>query len=184
MPIIDKIEETHSNEVNNPYDACTVKCMSIDQPELNTFLENEDKNTIIWDPIDNFIKEINSTYNCKINVKNSFLDKYWFCTYDQHDNQEYHCHISIPELINNVVYHPTFSGIYILNDENKSSSIVFKSNVVPIGHTVDPFVFDTGKIDDIKEGVVLIFPKSLDHMVKKCIKPGRRTIAFNIFSSL
>ena len=185
MPIIDKLEQSNGDDLKNHYVNCDVKYISIRcSDKINSFLEQEDIKKIIWDPIDNFIKEINSTYNCKIKVLNSIIKAYWFCTYDQHDNQEYHRHNSMPELINNVVYHPTFSGIYILNDENKSSSIVFKSHTVPIGHTVNPYMFDTSENDDIKEGVVLIFPKCLDHMVKKCIKPGRRTIAFNIYSSL
>jgi hypothetical protein len=185
MPIIDKLEQTNRDKLKNKFDNCTVKYMSIKSGnKINSFLEREDINRIIWNPIDNFIKEINSTYNCKINVKDSIINNYWFNTYDVHDHQEFHCHNGIPIVRNCKMYHPTFSGVYILNDENKSSSIVFKTSITPFEHTIEPYTFDTRDNNDIKEGAVIIFPNCLEHMVKKCIKPGRRTIAFNIFSML
>jgi len=71
MPIIDKIEQTHSNKTKqNPFSVgCSIKNISFLYPELNTFLEKEDINTIIWNPIDNFIKDINSQYQCKNRCK-------------------------------------------------------------------------------------------------------------------
>ena len=152
---------------------------------MNTFLENEDINTIIWNPINNFIKDINSHYQSKIDVKESILDNYWFCTYDENDNQELHDHYDHVKYIDGIEYHTTFSGIYILNDDNESSSIVFRSPLhQPFYKLKAHHHLDTGTIDDIGEGTVLIFPSQLSHMVRQCKKPGRRTIAFNIFSSL
>ena len=188
MPIIDKIEQTHPTKTKqNPYSQfdCSIKNISILHPELNTFLEKEDINTIIWNPIDNFIKDINSQYQCKIDLNDSYLDHYWFCTYDKNDNQELHDHYDHVRYKNGIEYHTTFSGIYILNDDNESSSIVFRSpQGEPFHNTKLCYEFNTGTIDDIGEGTVLIFPCHLLHMVRKSIKPGRRTIAFNIFSSL
>ena len=186
MPIIDKIEQTHPFDLTNPFSPLEKsKYISILHPELNTFLENEDINTIIWNPIDNFIKDINSQYQCKINLKESMLDHYWFCTFDKNDNQELHDQYDHIKIIDNIEYNPTFSGIYILNDDNESSSVFFRSGVhQPFSKSLDTFYFDTATSDDIEEGTVLIFPSQLSHMVKKNIKPGRRTIAFNIFSTL
>ena len=188
MPIIDKIEQTHPNKTKqNPFSksGCSIKNISILHSELNTFLEKDDINTIIWNPIDNFIKDINSQYQCKIDVKDSIIDHYWFCTYDKHDNQELHDHYDHVRHINGIEYHTTFSGIYILNDDNESSSIIFRSPLhQPFDKLRSNYHLDTGTIDDIGEGTVLIFPCQLSHMVRKTIKPGRRTIAFNIFSSL
>jgi len=168
IPIIDKIEQRHPNKT-----------------KLNTFLENEDINTIIWNPIDNFIKDINSQYQCKIDINDSFVSGYWCNTYDKNDNQGLHNHYDHVKYKNGIEYHTTFSGIYILNDDNESSSIVFRSPLhQPFYKLRENFQFDTGTIDDIGEGTVLIFPCQLSHMVKKTIKPGRRTIAFNIYSSL
>tara|TARA_B110000285_G_scaffold203804_1_gene240255 strand:- start:316 stop:957 length:642 start_codon:yes stop_codon:yes gene_type:complete len=186
MPIIDKIEQDNPNEVKNPFDACTVKCMSITSgPKINNFLEPSDMTKIIWNPLDNFIKEINSKYQYKISVKESFVSGYWFNTYDKYDNQDLHCHIEHKRIKNGVIYHAIFSGVYILNDENESSSLLFRSSrEQPFTDPTIEYTFDTGKTSDIKEGTVMIFPVQLLHMVRNCIKPGRRTIAFNIFSSL
>ena len=187
MPIIDKIEQTpHPIDLTNPFSALDKsKYISYTHPELNTFLENEDINTIIWNPINNFIKDINSHYQSKIDVKESILDNYWFCTYDENDNQELHDHYDHVKYIDGIEYHTTFSGIYILNDDNESSSIVFRSPLhQPFYKLKAHHHLDTGTIDDIGEGTVLIFPSQLSHMVRQCKKPGRRTIAFNIFSSL
>jgi len=107
------------------------------------------------------------------------------CTYDKHDNQELHDHYDHVKHINGIEYDPTFSGIYILNDDNESSPIVFRSRQgEPFHNTKLLYEFYTRYIDDIGEGTVLIFPCHLLHMVRKSIKPGRRIIAFNIFSSL
>ena len=187
MPIIDKIEQTpHPIDLTNPFSALDKsKYISYTHPELNTFLENEDINTIIWNPINNFIKDINSHYQYKIDVKKSFIDHYWCNTYDENDDQELHDHYDHVKYIDDMEYNPTFSGIYIINDDNESSSIVFRSpQGEPFHHTKLRYEFNTRKIDDIGEGTVLIFPCHLLHMVRKSIKPGRRTIAFNIFSSL
>ena len=185
MPIIDKIEQTHPNDLTNPFYACNIKSVSIIHTGLNTFLENEDINTIIWNPINNFIKDINSHYQYKIDVKKSFIDHYWCNTYDENDDQELHDHYDHVKYIDGIEYHTTFSGIYILNDDNESSSIVFRSPLhQPFYKLKAHHHLDTGTIDDIGEGTVLIFPSQLSHMVRQCKKPGRRTIAFNIFSSL
>ena len=187
MPIIDKIEQTpHPIDLTNPFSALDKsKYISYTHPELNTFLENEDINTIIWNPINNFIKDINSHYQYKIDVKKSFIDHYWCNTYDENDDQELHDHYDHVKYIDHIEYNPTFSGIYIINDDNESSSIVFRSpQGEPFHNTKLCYEFNTGTIDDIGEGTVLIFPYQLSHMVRKSIKPGRRTIAFNIFSSL
>ena len=186
MPIIDKIEQTHPDDLTNPFSALEKsKNISIYHSELNTFLEKDDINTIIWNPIDTFIKDINSQYQCKIDVKDSIIDHYWCNTYDKNDDQELHDHYAHVKYIDDIEYNPTFSGIYIINDDNESSSITFRSPLhQPFHNTKLRFEFDTRKIDDIGEGTVLIFPCHLLHMVRKSIKPGRRTIAFNIFSSL
>jgi hypothetical protein len=186
MPIIDQIEQDNQNDVKNLFDACTVKCMSIRSGDkINSFLEPSDITRIIWNPLDNFMNEINTNYQRKISVKESFVKDYWFNTYDKHDHQELHYHNSHQTIKNGVQYHAIFSGVYILNDENESSSLLFRgSTSQPFADIMEEFTFDTAKVSDIKEGTVMIFPSQLLHMVRKCIKPGRRTIAFNVYSSL
>lgn len=185
MPILDKIEST--NTLENPYSLCTIKNISISNRSVNTFLDNEDINEIVWKPMDNFINEINSKYTHKISVNKSILYQYWFNTYDKHDFQEYHNHIDNIGKYSNAGLYPTLSGIYILNDDNEKSSIVFKTAYNEFKPFIKPFesvTLDTSRIEDIHEGTVLLFPSSMEHMVKKCVIPGRRTIAFNIWSEL
>jgi len=182
MPIIDKIERDHPEDLKNPYkDYCDVEFMSMDPEHKHKFLESDDITKIIWNPIDNFLKKMKSVTH----IKESQLKNYWFNTYKYGDYQELHNHHDTPYVLNGKTYHPTFSGIYILNDENETSSIVFRNNAVSTLYDIyDAIVFNTANYNDIKEGTVIIFPHHLYHMVKKCTKPGRRTIAFNIFSDL
>jgi hypothetical protein len=180
MPIMDEIERT--NTCKNPFPYSSINNITIDE-KCNNFIDSKDLEKIVWTPIDNFINEINSKYNFKINVTDSFIEAYWFNTYTTNDYQEYHSH---NEHRKNS-YYPIFSGIYIINDDNEKSSVVFKlpdSVIFPFTELGMGFHFDTGDISDIKEGSVMIFSSQLEHMVKKCIKPGRRTIAFNVFSKL
>ena len=46
----------------------------------------------------------------------------------------------------------------------------------------EPLNLDTSNIDSISEGTVIVFPCGLTHMVKPCLKPGRVTIAFNVYA--
>jgi len=185
MPIINEIERCKDTPLKNPFNLCDINVTSF--AGKNTFLSSNDIDKIIWKPLDNYIEEINSNYQRKIQVKQSVLYDYWFNTYKMGDFQEFHDHHGGREIINNEYHYPTFSGIYILNDDTKTSSIMFKTpNTLPIpfSELINPHYFYTNKESDIKEGSVIIFPSQLEHMVKKCIKPGRRTIAFNIYSQL
>ena len=185
MPIIDEIEKRNDVSLKNPFEFCDVSSISFGKNI--DFLSSDDKHKIVWGPLDNFIKEINSKYQQKIEVKKSIIHAYWFSTYQSGDFQEFHDHTGHRELMNDEYYCPMFSGIYILNDDNESSSIMFKtpgSIPIPFSVKTNSHNFYTNKESDIKEGSVLIFPCQLEHMVKKCIKPGRRTIAFNVYSQL
>lgn len=180
MPLMDEIEL--KNNCKNNFLRCSIKSISFDE-KCNTFIDSEDLEKIVWTPIDNFISEINSKYNFKIDVTDSFIEAYWFNTYTANDYQEYHCHNAHPK----GSYYPMFSGIYIINDDNEKSSVSFKipeAFLTPFTELGMGFYFDTENISDIKEGSVMIFSSQLEHMVRKCIKPGRRTIAFNVFSKL
>lgn len=187
MPIIDKIEE--ENKLDNPYKGCTIKNISIKNTNINTFIDTEDWNEIVWKPLENFFAEINNTYehSFKLNATTSIISGYWFNTYDKDDFQEYHNHVyDIMSQAESSTY-PTLSGIYILNDENEKSSIMFRTSNNEYTPFIRPFellTFDTSKKDEIGEGTVLLFPIGMEHMVKKCVIPGRRTIAFNIWSRL
>jgi hypothetical protein len=183
--IISKIKEyENSTKDKNPYSACNVNTsinFKID------FLDNDDINRIIWKSIDKMIEEINSKYDFKIHTKNSVLTSHWYNIYDKDDFQEQHYHMTDLFIINGTKYYPTFSGIYILHDNNVNSSVIFKQNedLPPFRPFFDTSysTFDTSKIKDIKEGSVILFDSKLQHLVKPCQVPGRVTIAFNVHSS-
>jgi hypothetical protein len=185
MPIIDEIE--NSTKFQNPFEYCELKRISYNNESVNSFISNEDMYEIMWKPMNNFIREINSVYCDKIDIKESTIRRYWFNTYDKGEFQEFHNHKDTPILHNGRYMYPSISGIYILNDKHEQSSIVFKNmstEPVPFYKPFSEQILDTSDIQDIGEGTVLLFPFTMEHMVKKCVIPGRRTIAFNIFSNL
>uniref|UniRef100_A0A6C0JWC4 Prolyl 4-hydroxylase alpha subunit Fe(2+) 2OG dioxygenase domain-containing protein n=1 Tax=viral metagenome TaxID=1070528 RepID=A0A6C0JWC4_9ZZZZ len=154
----------------------------------NTFLDNEDIKQIIWDKIDDMIYQINKSDGIhKILPSHSILKEYWLNYYSYCNDQsfqEIHNHLINPMIIKDETYYPSFSGIYILHDENDVSNTVFQSPSsiqLPFFPYFKRFVVDTGDYQDVKEGSVIIFPSTLEHLVKPCIKK-RITLAFNVFS--
>lgn len=143
---------------------------------------------LIWNPLDNAIREHNSDLN-KPNIifNDSILDESWYTLYKEGGSFNYHNHDDkLAKNINGKYYYPSFSVIYILKDENKHNATTFTEHS-PYSSSVHPFhyqhSFDTSKNKDIKEGCVLIFPSSLYHCVNQVTIPGRITIAMNICSS-
>jgi|SRR5210317_189543 hypothetical protein len=144
------------------------------------FLDEDDYNKLVWNPIDRMIEESGGD----LYLGESFIQSYWYNKYDVNDFQEKHEHSAYPIEINDKLYHPSLSIIYILNDENKNASTLFvDKNPVPFGPSLKFASFDTSKVKEIKEGTVIIFSSRLEHMVKPIKVGGRITIAFNIFSS-
>ena len=84
-----------------------------------------------------------------------------------------------------------------MKDENKDSRIIFHGNrLLPFyGENVN---FDTSKLtdsemedvnkqmqmDNMGEGTVIVFPSTLTHMVKPSLKPGRVTVAVNVYADI
>lgn len=186
MPIISEISK-NEGVIKHSFSFCKMKS-SIHDKKVNNFLENEDIKEIVWDSIDNMINEVNSQYDYKISPINSILDGYWFNIYETGDFQEQHTHIYTDKINNGETYSSSFSLVYILNDENIENSIVFINGNngtirLPYKSSASEYNLNTGEYDDIKEGTVIIFPSTLPHLVKPCIKSGRITLAFNIFST-
>ena len=104
-------------------------------------------------------------------------------TYYEKDNfQESHNHVGPCVEKDGRLLHASFSIIYILHDENDKSSVMFKkAGPMPFKGLDENVIIDTS-YSSIGEGSVIIFPSNLDHYVKPCLKTGRVTIAFNIYS--
>jgi hypothetical protein len=181
------ILEQNSKIKNNPFGFCkfnTSFCTDSKMKHINNFLHEEKlTDNVIWKPLFKMLDKYNSFNLKQIIPTNSIIESSWWNVYEGGEFQEIHSHVSNPIFYQNKDYFPTFSIIYIMNDENEKSSIAFKSGYPnPFMPTLDDYHFDTSTQEDIKEGTVLIFSSILGHLVKPCIKPGRVTIAYNIYS--
>lgn len=184
LPVINNIK--NATELKNPFVSCRLTTNFNYENTMDRFLSDDQINNIVWKPIDNMIKEINEIYNFKIFTKDSIVQTYWFNYYEKGDFQEAHSHRNVPIRINNKTYHPSFSMIYVINDENDESSTTFTGftdSFPPFSPSHISPVFKTSSIDDIKEGSVIIFPSSLYHHVDPIKIGGRITLAFNIYST-
>jgi len=141
---------------------------------------------IIWNPINNAIKQINIQRSQNpINITHSIISTAWYTEYDEGGSFDYHTHLNHSVYTDNKIYIPSFSIIYILNDENKCNATTFMNPTSMYVSTEElhECKFKTGDINEIKEGTVLIFPSSLYHCVQNVKIPGRITIAINVYSS-
>jgi len=181
LPIIRKNEEKTKN--NKPFTACNFNTSIFTG---TNFLDPNDKDffqKVVWNPISDFMSEVEKKCGFTINVVSSFVHNYWYNVYDVGDFQEQHDHAYMTENVKGENYHPAFCLIYILHDENHDNKTVFVSeNNVPFRPIFVQERFDTSDIKDIKEGTVLIFSPHLAHLVKPVNFAGRTTIAFNVFS--
>ena len=186
LPII---LENSNKTTNNPFDSCKLNTsLYLNNPEKfvteNNFLTDQKiLNSIVFRNIDNMLNKYN------ILDKNTEVDfilkNCWWNVYGENEYQEEHNHYAEPIIADNKIYYPSLSLVYILHDENEKSSLIFKRfGTVPLRPpSEDECLLKTEDIKEIKEGTVLIFPCSLRHLVKPCIKPGRVTIAYNIYTS-
>jgi|SRR6056300_211421 hypothetical protein len=133
-------------------------------------------------------QEMLKIYNSRANTDNIKIDAFrvsyaWYTKYKTNGRFTMHKHnYGDVTFLNGRSFKPTFSVIYILNDENKSNSTAF---FVPHGYLPSiagqsDYWYETGYNSEIGEGSILIFPTSLYHEVYPSIKPGRITISYNI----
>jgi len=189
LPTIYKIKENELNGDHNPFELCSLVSSLYNKDHdktnhINMFLHDPSiVDKVVWNTVDKCLKHLRE--KCMIEVpvpQNSILSEAWFNIYNKGDHQEMHDHISVPIKHNNRMYYTTYSLIYILKDESEESSVVFREclNKDLMGYK-QVEIFDTSKVPDIKEGTVLVFPSNLLHTVTPCIKPGRITIAYNVY---
>ena len=176
VPIIHNL--ITENNYDNPFKKdCT---MTTNFSKKTDFLDHEMKDKIIG----KYLQEMISETNCfnSIKISDAKITEYWFNVYEKGDFQEMHQHRGLPSIIDGKRYDTTFSIIYILNSDEEENSTVFKltDTAIPFHPLMHPFEVDTSKIDEIKEGTLLIFSNQLEHGVRPIKKSGRITIAFNL----
>tara|TARA_B100000405_G_scaffold13983_2_gene11634 strand:+ start:3183 stop:3854 length:672 start_codon:yes stop_codon:yes gene_type:complete len=134
-------------------------------------------------PINHLLSQLSELYPFKI--EDLFIKDWWWNFYDRGHFQEQHHHSAPPVEKDGKLFYPAVSLIYILHDENISSSVLFnKTAPVPMQATSHDLTFDTGDLKDVKEGTVLVFPSGLRHCVRPCSVPGRVTLSFNVYANL
>lgn len=181
-----KITELRKKRQNNPFIASKLNTSFYYDEKMfseNEFLNNKLlHDNVVWKPIEKMINKYNALRIHPINIGASIIKTCWWNYYEKDNFQESHNHIGSSVEKDGHILHASFSIIYILHDENTKSSVMFrKTGPLPLKPLADSLIIDTSTTP-IGEGTVIIFPSNLEHFVKPCLKPGRVTIAFNIYS--
>lgn len=180
------ITELRKKRQNNPFVASKLNTSFHYDKKL--FSENEFLNdnlitqNVVWKPIEKMIKKYNELRLHPIDIGASVIKSCWWNYYEKDNFQESHNHMGPSLQLDGHTLHASLSIIYILHDENRQSSVLFrKTGPLPLKPLEDTITIDTSN-SPIGEGTVIIFPSNVEHFVKPCLKPGRVTIAFNIYS--
>lgn len=137
---------------------------------------------IVWNSLDELILELNSRENHKkVDIIDSNIDNSWISVYDQNSTVSCHCHYNHPISGGEI---PSFVVVYILNDANdyNTTEFLLLNGQAPPLSNVSDYRFKTADVNEIREGVVMIFPSNLYHQVNSVKKKGRVVYTFNIFS--
>jgi len=180
-----ELEESEASETTTNYFPLGSDAFTNYSKRPSYMLDDFITNTIVWDPVDDMIKRNNETDNYQISIDKSKIVEHWFTSYKVGDFFERHHHKGFPTIPSgeNEYYYPTFSFIYILQDDNQKNSTTFiDTNAYMFSPHVETSIH-TSDICDIKEGTVMIFPVHLTHAVKKNVKGKRITLAYNISST-
>jgi hypothetical protein len=159
--ILDDTKKNYEKHQKQDVWKCKVTTNFFDENSIEFFDEHfvED---VIKKPLNNCITEMNfkvpSYYN---------LTSIWYNVYDGGEFQEVHQHSGQSSNF--------FSGIYLLDLEDKNTTYFYQSGSRP---DVNTFGY-TYSTDHIKEGSVIIFPSSLEHYVNPII--GKKiSVSFNV----
>lgn len=186
--LLPEIMKKNEERKNNPFDSSIFNTSFYKDTRMlseNAFLMKEHIiKDVIFKPLTDMIKKYNNLKLNEIGPGISIVQSGWWNLYEKDGFQEMHIHKSHPLVLDDKIFYPSFSVIYILNDENDDSNILFKKDHVPMRKPVNnDYTFKTSNEKNVGEGTVMIFPYDLNHMVRPCKKPGRVTLAYNIFST-
>jgi hypothetical protein len=188
--LFSKITQLKDNEEivkNKTLSGCILKTSFLKENFHQFLYEELIVKNIVWDPIDKLINKYNKLVLdiFKLKIKDSIIKEAWFNYYDKNNFQEVHTHKAPSIILNNTIYKPSFSLIYILHDENKNNNTIFKfpSNEFNYDFIINSDIINTGNIKNISEGTVIIFPFNFEHYVIPVSK-NRITLAYNVYSSV
>lgn len=174
-----KIEELDSTTESKGLTNATTSFIPSNRVDIHKFMNDNTLQQLVWNPLENLLSNLPN-----IKLKDSVIVASWYTKYNTNGTFNLHNHYGDYIVTNGNIYKPTFSIIYILNDDNECNSTHFR---VPMGAPLSTvngqeLLYDTSTNNEIKEGTVLIFPSSLYHEVLPVKISGRITIAFNIGS--
>lgn len=186
LPVI--LKENEENK-NNPFPNCRFNTGFYNTAEKtrekNPFLYKDDIiKRVVDDNLHDMISKCNYSGMPELCPCSFLVRAAWWNVYQENDFQEFHRHDGEPIVTEGVTYYPAFSLVYILHDENETSSLTFRKN--PPLPALPPYwssEYHTATEPTIKEGTVLIFPYNLMHMAIPSVKSGRVTLAYNIYAS-
>lgn len=181
LPRIKELQKDKNNK--NPFNLSN---FTTNFNNRSKFLDDEHVESIVWKTISEMVTFMREKINFDFTAESHIITDCWFNAYNVGEYQELHNHISSPIENNGKIYHPSFSLIYILNDESEKSSIAFRNFNAhrPFVKMLDSNIIDMSHFPTVKEGVVIAFPACLEHMVRPVTTNGRITIAFNVFSDI
>ena len=142
-------------------------------------------NSIIWEPLHEVIRELNSKeLREKVNISSAHINDLWCSKYDANSRVSFHNHDHKRDVsyIDGIIYKPAFVFLYIVNDTNVSSGLEFiqpSSCGVSVYTSTETKLY-TSKIKDIGEGTVMVFPANLYHQVEQIVESGRVIMSANI----
>lgn len=185
LPII---LEKNKKIKNNPFNACILNTSFYSDEKHfteNEFLRSEKMlENVIFYHLEKMIKNYNSLNLNKIYDGHTILEGSWWNVYNKNEYQEAHAHMGEPIYTMDKFFYPSFSMVYILNDENDKSALTFKkSGPLSCAPSFVEHIFRTCNVKDIKEGSILIFPSNLLHLVEPCLNAGRVTLTYNFYST-
>ncbi len=143
------------------------------EKELASIILDKYIKYMVWDPF----KEVVDHAGVR-KFSDAGVTSCWWNLYNTGDYADMHTHSS------GAKGGPNYSGVYFL-DMKEENTLEFVSPVLSSTHPIDSTFHTmlTGGYEDpqnnITEGMVCIFPSSLMHYVKPCLK-RRITISFNI----
>lgn len=186
-PMIENLITRRNKDLENTWRACKVKFSTFDKGYDLSFLEdNFIQNEVVWKPIREMYEQVHKDHKINIPYPSSFsTDRPFINIYNEGDFQEIHNHVGEHKIWNGKIYKPIFSLVYILHESDEDKTGIMFRGTLPEGYRKNANVSILNTFDDksIKEGTVLIFPASLDHMVSPVLKSGRTTIVYNILAN-
>lgn len=186
-PMIENLIANRNKDSEKNWRACKVKFSTFEKGYGVSFLEDSViLNEIVWKPIHEMYEQMHKDHKINIPYPSSFVSQTPFINiYQEGDFQEMHNHVGKPKILNDKLYKPIFSLVYILHDSDEHKTGILFKGTIPEGYRKEGNVLFLNTCDEnsIREGTVLIFPASLDHMVNPVLKSGRTTIVYNIIAN-